>query len=85
MPQHKSNEKRMRTSALARLRNRNDRSECRTVEKNVLEAKDKTVAQKELVKAYTLLDHMADKGVLQNSTVARHKSKLTRHINKMQG
>ena len=85
MPSHKSAEKRMRTSAVARLRNRTERSRCRVAEKRVLLLGDKTAAQAELVRAYALLDHMAAKGLYHRNTVARHKSKLARHVNSLQG
>lgn len=75
----------MRTSAVARLRNRTERSRCRVAEKRVLLLRDKTVAQAELVRAYGLLDHMAAKGLYHRNTVARHKSKLARHVNSLQG
>jgi small subunit ribosomal protein S20 len=84
MPQHKSNIKRMRTSAAARLRNRDDRSSCRTMEKRVLLTKDVASAKTELVAAYELLDHMTSKGILHANTAARHKAKLARFVNKLQ-
>jgi small subunit ribosomal protein S20 len=83
MPQHKSCEKRMRTSAAARLRNRNDRSQCRTMEKTLLSTKSKSEAQTTLVTAYELLDRMVSKGVLHRNTAARQKAKLSRHVNSL--
>lgn len=74
----------MRTSANARLRNRSDRSRCRLIEKQVLDLKDKAVAQAELVKAYALLDHMVAKGLYHRNTVARQKAKLARHVRSLQ-
>jgi len=84
MPQHKSNEKRMRTSAAARTRNRTSRADCRVVEKNVLQASDKSQAAKLLLKAYKVLDSMAAKGVIHTNTAARHKAKLARHVGKLE-
>jgi small subunit ribosomal protein S20 len=85
MPSHKSAEKRMRTSAVARLRNRTERSRCRLAEKRVLVLRDKAAAQVEMTKTYALLDHMAAKGLYHRNTVARHKSKLARYVNSLQG
>ncbi len=84
MPQHKSNEKRMRTSAAARTRNRGNRSQCRTVEKRVMQAQNKADAQDLLLQAYHVLDSMATKGVIHANTAARHKAKLARHVNSLQ-
>jgi len=83
MPQHKSNVKRMRTNAEARLRNRRDRSRCNSVEKHVLEAQSQAGAQAELKKAFSVLDRMADHGVIPANTVARRKSKLVHHVSKL--
>lgn len=84
MPQHKSNEKRMRTSAAARIRNRVNRSQCRVAEKRVLQAQDKAEAGTRLLQAYKVLDSMATKGVIHANTAARHKAKLARHVNSLQ-
>jgi small subunit ribosomal protein S20 len=83
MPQHKSNIKRMRTSAIARLRNRRDRSRCRSVEKYVLDARNQTDARAKLSEVFSVLDHMAAKGVLHANTVARRKSRLTNQVSKL--
>jgi small subunit ribosomal protein S20 len=83
MPQHKSNEKRMRTSADARARNRMNRSTCRMAEKRVLQSQDKKEASEHLLRAYKVLDGMATKGVIHANTAARHKAKLARHVNSL--
>lgn len=83
MPAHKSAEKRMRTSAIARLRNRQNRSRCRIAIKRVLLSESKASAQAEFVKAAALLDRMATKGLYHRNTVARHKAKLSRHVNSL--
>jgi small subunit ribosomal protein S20 len=84
MPQHKSNEKRMRTSTAARTRNRVNRSQCRVAEKRVLQAQNKAEAGKFLLQAYKVLDSMATKGVIHANTASRHKAKLSRHVNSLQ-
>jgi len=81
MPQHKSCEKRVRTSTKARARNRRDRSRFRTAQKHVLEAQDKKIAVERLNSAYDLLDRMTAKRVLHKNTVARRKARLARAVN----
>jgi small subunit ribosomal protein S20 len=73
----------MRTSALARLRNRRDRSRCRSVEKHVLEARSQADARAQLTEVFSVLDRMAAKGVLHTNTVARRKSRLANHVSKL--
>ena len=73
----------MRTSAIARLRNRQDRSHYRLAEKRVLQTTSPDAAKQELEKAFSMLDHMAAKGVLHTNTAARHKSKLSRHVSRL--
>jgi small subunit ribosomal protein S20 len=81
MPQHKSCEKRVLTSEKARIRNRRDRSRCRSVTKRVLEVTAKTEATNRLQEAYDLLDRMAAKHILHRNTAARRKALLARHVN----
>jgi small subunit ribosomal protein S20 len=84
MPQHKSNIKRMRTSAAARSRNRANRSSARVAEKRVLQAKDRAEAGRLLEQAYKVLDRMTSKGVIHANTAARHKAKMARHVSSLQ-
>ena len=84
MPQHKSNEKRMRTSSAARTRNRRNQSTSRVVEKRVLQAQNRVEADQLLLQAYKVLDRMASKGVIHANTAARHKAKMARHVNSLQ-
>ncbi|MBU0691689.1 30S ribosomal protein S20 [bacterium] len=83
MPQHKSCEKRIRTNEKARLRNRQDRSRCRTMTKRVLEVTDKTEANNRLKEAYELFDHMTSKRLMHRNTAARRKAILARHVNSL--
>jgi small subunit ribosomal protein S20 len=50
-------------------------------EKSVLSITEKVSGTAELSKAFELLDHMASKGIIHRNTAARHKAKLTRHVN----
>ncbi|MBK6910058.1 MAG: 30S ribosomal protein S20 [bacterium] len=83
MPQHKSCEKRMRTATKARERNRRDRARCRTVEKRVTQAADAAVAVTKLSEAFSVLDRMADRGILHPRTAARRKARLARAANSL--
>ena len=75
----------MRTSSVARLRNRENRSRCRLAVKHVLQTEDRATAQAELIKASALLDRMVAKGLYHRNTVARHKARLSRHVNSLKG
>lgn len=75
----------MRTSAEARIRNRQKRTRCRAAEKKVLSLTDKASAQAELTKVFALLDHMASKGLFHRNTTARVKAKLSRYVGSLQG
>ncbi len=83
MPQHKSCEKRMRTNAAARARNRQDRARVRTLEKVVLQGAAKPAAKSDLCAAYKMIDQMVAKGVLHANTGARQKAKLARTVNRL--
>ncbi len=83
MPQHKSCEKRIRTSEKARIRNRQNRSRCRSIAKRVLEVTDKTEANNRLREAYDLLDRMTAKRLMHRNTVARRKATLARYVNSL--
>ena len=85
MPQHKSCEKRMKTSVEARVRNRRDRSRCREAIKKVVASTDKKSAVAELAGVFALLDRMATKGVYHRNTVARRKAFLSHHVSSLQG
>jgi small subunit ribosomal protein S20 len=50
----------------------------------VLGIREKSAGVSALAQAFELLDHMATKGVLHKNTAARHKAKLTRHVNSLQ-
>ena len=79
----KSARKRIRTARKAHLRNVSMRSELRTVIKKVRAASDPEAAQKALSGALPLIDRTARKGVIHPNTAARHKSRLTRLVNRL--
>lgn len=79
----KSARKRIRTARKAHLRNISVRSELRTAIKKVRTTSDPEVAQKALSRAIPLIDRTAQKGVIHPNTAARHKSRLTRLVNRL--
>jgi small subunit ribosomal protein S20 len=79
----KSSRKRIRTARKAHLRNVAMRSRLKTAVKKVRTASDPEVARKALSEVIPLLDRTAQKGILHANTAARHKSRLTRPVNRM--
>jgi small subunit ribosomal protein S20 len=79
----KSSKKRIRTARKARLRNVSMRSALRTAIKKVRTAPDPETARKALSTALPLIDRTAQKGVIHPNTAARHKSRLTRLVNRL--
>lgn len=83
MPQHRSAEKRMRTSAKRRVRNRAVRSELRQAIRSFRQAplSDKAGLLPETV---SLIDNAVRKGVLHQKTASRTKSRLAKLLNRSQ-
>lgn len=80
MPNVKSAEKRMRTSAKRAARNRQVRSRLRTAIKKVRQADSPEIATAALREASSLLDRAAAKNVIHANKAARAKSRLAAHI-----
>tara|TARA_Y100000590_G_scaffold419754_1_gene521763 strand:+ start:1539 stop:1787 length:249 start_codon:yes stop_codon:yes gene_type:complete len=74
--------KRVRQSRKNNLRNRHYKSMMRTAIKNVLKA-DKKDAPELLKKAISTIDRVATKGIIHNNNAARHKSKISKHVNSL--
>jgi len=83
MAHHKSAKKRIRVSEKRRLVNKTSITKSRTLVKKVLDIKDKTEAASALKEAVSYLDKVVSKGRLHKNTVARKKSRLARHVNKL--
>jgi len=83
MAQHKSAEKRARTSARRATRNAQWRTKMRSAIKRVRSAKEKEAAFTELKKTVKLLDQLAAKGIIHKNNAANNKSALTKFVNKM--
>jgi small subunit ribosomal protein S20 len=86
MPNHKSAEKRVRQNEKRRAVNRRNKGSLRTQIKKLraaLAAGDKTQSQELLIPTIALIDKSVNKGVLHRNTAARHKSRLTIHVNEL--
>ena len=83
MAHHKSAKKRIKVSEKRRQINKASISKSRTLVKKVLETKDKTEAAVALKDAVSYLDKTVSKGRLHKNTVARKKSQLAKHVNKL--
>ncbi len=82
MPQHKSAEKRMRTSVKARQRNRAVKSKVKGAIKAFDKAESPEERAEQLRRASAELDRAARKGVLPTRRVDRKKSRLARAHNR---
>lgn len=84
MPNHKSAEKRDRQNARRNAVNTTNRSRLRTEIKKLrtaIAAGDIEAAKTQLPKTISVIDKAIQKGVLHRNTAARHKSRLTSHVN----
>ncbi len=83
MAHHKSAKKRVRSTKKREVRNKAALSKVKTLVKKVLISDDATNAQADLKEAVSFLDKTAAKGRMHKNTVARKKSALTKHVNKL--
>ena len=83
MAHHKSAKKRVRSTKKRAIRNQAALSKIKTLVKKVLDLKDAAKAQESLKEAVAYLDKTASKGRMHKNTVARKKSTLTKHVNKL--
>lgn len=83
MAHHKSAKKRIRVSEKRRQINKASISKSRTLVKKVLDTEDKTEAAVVLKDAISYLDKTVSKGRMHKNTVARKKSQLAKHVNKL--
>lgn len=86
MPNHKSAEKRDRQNEKKRLVNRSNRAKLRTQIKRLrsaLAGHDKNVSTELLNPTVSLIDKMVNKGILHKNAAARHKARLTNHVNNL--
>jgi len=83
MAHHKSAKKRIKVSERRRQENKASITKSRTLVKKVFENEDKAVAEVLFKDAVAYLDKTVSKGRLHKNTVARKKSQLARHTNKL--
>ena len=84
MANHKSAIKRIRQIEKRKEINRSNRSKLRTSIKKLRVAvagQDKTVSGELLLSSVSLIDKAVNKGIIHRNTAARHKSRLTKHVN----
>ena len=84
MPNHKSAEKRVRQTERRRTINKHNRAKLRTSMKKLrsaLSGTDKSQATGLLPMTVSEIDKAVQKGVLHRNAAARHKSRLTAHVN----
>jgi len=86
MPNHKSAEKRDRQNARRNVNNTASRSRVRSQLKKLHTLIDSGKQQEALdflPKAISVIDKAVQKGVLHRNTAARHKARLTLHVNEL--
>ena len=83
MPNHKSCEKRVKTSLKERERNRAFRSRLRAALKDVRSATNKDEAHKKLKDATVILDKAASYGLIHRKNADRNKSRLSQFVQKL--
>lgn len=84
MANHKSALKRVRQNEKRNEINRSNRSKLRTSIKKVrvaVAAHDKKAGEEILLNTVSLIDKAVNKGIIHKNTAARHKSRLTKHVN----
>ena len=86
MPNHKSAEKRDRQNTRRNEVNTANRTRLRTTIKRLraaLDAGNAQEAQQLLSQTVSVIDKSVQKGVLHRNTAARHKARLTSHVNEL--
>ncbi len=86
MPNHKSAEKRDRQNARRNVLNTASRTKLRSNIKKIrvaLAAGKKDEAQALLPAIVSVIDKSVQKGVLHKNAAARHKARLTSHVNEL--
>lgn len=83
MAHHKSAKKRIRSNKSKQERNKKALSKIKTLVKKVYTTDVKAEAEGYLKEAVATLDKQATKGRIHKNNVARKKSALTKHVNKL--
>ncbi len=80
MANHKSSEKRIRSTDAKNERNKYQHKSTRTALKKLKLEKDKAKAQELLPKVVSMVDKLAKKNIIHKNKAANIKSKLTTHV-----
>ncbi|MCA9726733.1 MAG: 30S ribosomal protein S20 [Candidatus Eisenbacteria bacterium] len=80
MPQHKSAEKRMRTTARDKAKNRAVRGDIRRVTKDLKAVMATEKAEDQLRKVHSVLDKAVKKGVIPKNRANRRKARSARAV-----
>ena len=83
MANHKSAEKKIRSSEKKRVLNRYHHKSTRTFIKRLKETEVKADAEKLLLEVTAMLDKLAKKNIIHWKKAANQKSKLTKHVNSL--
>ncbi|HED08788.1 MAG TPA: 30S ribosomal protein S20 [Ignavibacteria bacterium] len=81
MANHKSAKKRIRTTELARIRNKAAISKIKTQMKKTLSTSEPAEVEKLYKETVSLLDKSSAKGILKKNNTSHKKSRLTKHLN----
>ncbi len=84
MANHKSSLKRMRQDARKRLRNRYYKKTARTAIARLRGLEEVADARQFAPKVFSLIDRLAKRNIWHDNKAANLKSKLTKHINKLE-
>ena len=76
-----STKKRIRQSKKRNLRNRQYKSQLKTAIRRVDEAQNKEEALKLFTEAVSVIDTVAQKGIIHKNTAANKKSRLSKRVN----
>jgi len=83
MATHQSAIKRNRQAKRRALRNKEYRSEMRTLIKKVLAATDRQAVETDLKTTVSLLDRLVTRGVIHQNNAANKKSRLSKFFNSL--
>ncbi len=83
MANHKSALKRIRQSAVRRLRNRYQYKTTRTMIKRLRNTTSKSEATVMMPQVFSLLDRLAKRNIIHKNKASNQKSKLARFVNKL--
>ena len=83
MPQRDSIEKRIKRSNEQRKKNRHYKTMMRNRIKNFMSLEDREEAKENISDVISIIDKVAQKGIIPDNRAARKKSKLANHISNL--